>query len=263
MKMWTYIKLTWYMASLTVLSQMEYRASFFIKIAGIVVNDLGLFLIWIIFFNRFPAINGWGLRSMLLLFALFLISFSLFAIFSAGTLEMAKLITRGELDYFLTLPKQVQWQISVSKSEFVAIGDLVLGVGMLFFAGPWTLSRALVFIVVSVLSAIVMYGFASIVQSLAFYFGNFEETADRWYWTLWGLSLYPQTIFSGPLKVIMLVLVPVFFVSSLPISLINNFSWAGLIFLATATLLFFLVSVWVFNKGLRRYESGNLINLRV
>ena len=258
-----YVRLTWEMTKLAIASEMEYRITFVTKVIGMVINDFGLLLLWVIFFKKFPAVNGWQFHDMLLLYAIITVSFSLFGLFSGGTMELAKLVTKGELDYFLTLPKNVLWHVSVSKTEISVLGDFVFGVIMLFFAGPFSLGQLGVYVLVTLASCFLMYSFASTVQSLVFFFGNFEETAERWYWTLFGFSLYPQSVFSGWLKAIMLLVIPAFFVVSLPMQIIRSFDFPHLLLLLAATLGFFCLSVFTFQKGLRRYESGNLINVRV
>lgn len=41
-------------------SAMEYRASFLSQMIGMMVNNAIYFLIWVIFFDRFKEVRGWG-----------------------------------------------------------------------------------------------------------------------------------------------------------------------------------------------------------
>jgi len=65
------------------------------------------------------------------------------------------------------------------------------------------------------------------------------------------------------LKIITLTILPAFFMAILPTQLIAKFSWplAGVFLGFTALITTF--AVWFFNHGLRRYESGNLISVKM
>lgn len=259
-----YVSLTWEIVSLNISSAMEYRISFLSQVLGIILNDISHLLIWAIFFGRFQTINGWQIHDMMLMLSVFFTVFGVHGIFGGGLLELAKYIARGELDYFLTFPKNVLWHSVVNRTEIPSIGDFILGIIIfLFLTGPLTFEKILVFILVSLISTAILFNFTITTQSLPFYLGNFEESADRWLWTLFGMALYPQTIFTGWLKVFTLTILPTFFLVYLPVGMLKNFSWADLgIMLAFAVGTFFL-AIFVFYRGLRRYESGNLINIRV
>jgi len=261
---WRYVDLSWHMVWLNVSSQMEYRLSFISQVLGIMFNDFTHIVLWMIFFDRFTTINGWQFHDMMLLLSVFLVIFGWLEVYTGGLPELAKYIARGELDYFLTFPKNVLWHSSVSKSDIAGIGDVLLALIIFFFlTGPLTVEKIVVYTIVTLLSTLILINFTIITQSLAFFFGNFEESADRWLWTLFGIALYPQTIFGGWLKVITLTLLPSFFLVYLPVSLLQKFSWPPLLILGAFCLGTFLLAAFVFYRGLRRYESGNLINVRV
>lgn len=259
-----YISLTWHIAWLNISAAMEYRVSFLTQVIGIVINDLSYLLIWTLFFKSFPIINGWQIHDMLLLMAVFFVIFgTLETVFGGGT-ELAKYITKGELDYFLTFPKNVLWHSTMSRSDIAGIGDMILGIVIfLFLSGPLTLEKIIVYLIVTTFAFLILFNFVIITQSLAFYVGNFEESADRWLWTLFGVALYPQTIFSGWIKVVTLTVLPTFFIIYLPVSLLNHFSWQPLLLIIGFWLLTSGLALLLFYRGLRRYESGNLINVRI
>ena len=103
------------------------KVNFIIKIVSMLISNIGLFAVWIIFFETFPSVNGWGFAETLTLFSLNLFIFSLFSLTSYGLLDLAKYIAEGNLDYFLTLPKSVLWQVSVNRISIESLSDLVFG----------------------------------------------------------------------------------------------------------------------------------------
>jgi ABC-2 type transport system permease protein len=50
------------------LSVMEYRVSFLSQVIGMMVNNGIYFLVWVIFFDRFKEVRGWGMTDMYITF---------------------------------------------------------------------------------------------------------------------------------------------------------------------------------------------------
>lgn len=263
-KLFTYIRLSLELVKLSILSAMEYRIAFIVQIVGMILNDAAHLAIWIIFFSRFNEIQGWAANDMFLLFSIFFVSFGLFAFFAGGAIEMAKYISRGQMDYFLALPKNPMWHITSIYTEIPAMGDIILGITLfLFFTGPLSLEKILVYALVVTFSSLIIYNFAVVTQSLAFFFGNYDESAERWIWILFGVVIYPQSVFTGWLKVIMLTILPAYFVVAVPVSLLKHFDWGVFGSLFGFWLITLLLALFIFKRGLRRYESGNLLDPRL
>lgn len=260
---WTYVVLTWQIMQTSIASAMEYRASFLIKVGGMIINDFGHLVLWLVFFAKFPSVNGWNIHDTVLLLSLSMLMYGLLVLVSGGVIEISRTIANGGFDYYLGLPKNPLWHISVDRTEIAGLGDLIFGLGLFLIAGNPTITRILILLAVALLASFIMYNFTVIVQSLAFYFGDFEESAERWFWTMLGFGFYPQNIFFGALKVAMLTILPVFFIYSVPIRIIQHFGWLDLAILLAAAIASFVLAQLVFRSGLKRYESGNLINSRI
>lgn len=261
-KLLTYFKLTFEVTKLSILSAMEYRASFLTQVIGMALNDVLLIVMWYVFFSKFPDLRGWHMHDTLLLFAVGMTNFGIYRIFGGNAEEISRTIIRGELDYFMTLPRSVLWQVSTAKSNISAIGDLLFGIILFLFVVPsWP--GFVIYVLLSFLTAMILYNFTVILHSMAFFFGNFEETAERVFSIMLGLSLYPETTFSGIIKFITFTFIPVFFITWTPVRLINSFQWENLVYLLAFWLITLFLALFIFNRGLRRYESGNLINLKM
>jgi len=98
---------------------------------------------------------------------------------------------------------------------------------------------------------------------IGFYVGNFEEGADQLFFALLGFTLYPQTVFSGALKLITLTILPAFFIAALPVSIMRTFSFTGLGIVAVAAVVSATLAITFFRISMRRYESGNAINVNM
>jgi ABC-2 type transport system permease protein len=257
-----YLTLSKEIMKLSILQSMEYRASFLTQVIGMFVNDIGLVLLWVIFFQKFPQVNGWAFKDMALLYAIFATSYAITFICADGISDLSKKIAHGDLDYFLSLPKNVLWQIAISKSSTPAIGDLLFGIAIFFFWCSPTLSSTLVFILVSLMAALLSFSFNLFVNSLEFFIPGIFEATDNLMSLLMSFGNYPYTIYHGVLKVVSMTIIPGFFVIALPVSLVRTFSLTELLLLVIGTASYFLIAVTMFFWGLKRYESGNLINVR-
>lgn len=257
-----YLRLTWELKKKSLLSAMEYRASFLLQVTGMVVNDIGLMLLWGIFFKQFPTVNGWGIGDTAWIFALSTTSFGIVMIAGRGVLHLAKTIVSGDLDYYLSLPVSALWHTIVSRTDISAIGDALFGIAVFFFVWDGSALQILLFLFFSGIAGITLIAMTVITQSLTFWLGDFEDAAENVFHTTLVPTLYPQNIFSGALKIIMMTIIPTFFLVALPAATIKHFAWNGIFAVMGFAAISIVIAIFVWRAGLRRYESGSLINVR-
>ena len=109
------------------LSAMEYRVAFLSQVAGMMLNNAIYFVFWLIFFDRFKEVQGWGLNNMLLLFGLVATGFGLAVYLFGNVLRLADVIAGGRLDYYLSLPRPVLLHVLASGSRPSGLGDVLYG----------------------------------------------------------------------------------------------------------------------------------------
>ena len=88
-------------------SVMEYRISFLTQVIGMLFNNFIYFAIWIIFFDRFEEVRGWGINDMYVTFGILASAFGLVAVFFGNAFTLGDIINNGRLDYYLSLPRPV------------------------------------------------------------------------------------------------------------------------------------------------------------
>jgi ABC-2 type transport system permease protein len=145
---------------------------------------------------------------------------------------------------------------------FAGWGDIGFGVLSLAVAahlGSIQLGGALALSLVGVAVAV---AYVTLVGSLAFFMGNAQAAAFQARDSLVNFSLYPSPVFRGWTRVLLMTLVPAAFISHVPIELLRHFDTVWLTTLLAFAAGLWLLTLWVFRRGLRRYESGNLIVLR-
>ncbi len=241
---------------------LEYRASLVSQVAGMFINDILWVAFWVLYFTKFPVLRGWTLDDVIVLWAVVTTSYGLATGLFANALRIPQMIVQGQLDYYLALPKNVLLHLLVSQIRLVNFGDLLFGPILLVVMVKLTWMKLLVFVIASLLAAIVLMGFFILAGSLTFFLGNADAIGGQFVSALLHFSTYPTVIFDQSVKFILFTLIPAGFVSTLPVELVRQFDPLRFLALAGGALLFLGLGVLVFHLGLRRYESGNLMSMR-
>ena len=76
-------------------------------------------------------------------------------------------------------------------------------------------------------------------------------------------ATYPGTIFKGGVKLILYTIIPVGIANYMPVDIILNFNIRKLIYIIAFTTMIIILAFVIFNKGLKRYSSSNLMSSRV
>ena len=245
------------------LSAMEYRVSFILQVLGMILNNGAYFVFWVIFFERFESVRGWGLTDMFVLFGIVAASFGLGMFFFGNIHYLADMIAEGRMDYFLSLPRPVLLHSLASRSTPSGMGDFLYGILSFIVAGQFSADAVLRFGLGVVLGTIVFVAFMTLVQSLAFWIGNASMIAMQVSNALVTFALYPLTLFDGTAKLILFTILPAAFIGSIPAEFVRSFSWGQLAQMSAAAGGLLVLSVFVFYRGLRRYESGSAIQVQV
>ena len=249
--------------NVNLLSTMEYRGAFLSQAIGMMVNDFMYFVIWIIFFDRFQDVRGWGLNDMYLTYGVLASAFGLVSLLFGNAFNLSEIISKGRLDYYLSLPRPVLLHTVASRMIASGIGDFSYGFLSYALSGYFTWDGLLRFVLAVVLAATVFAAFLILIQSLAFWLGmmsNFSALALN---AILTFGIYPTTLFDSYAKLILLTLIPAALMGAIPAEFIRAFTWQTLAQLLVGAIAFLLIAVAVFTLGLRRYESGSAIQLEV
>lgn len=238
---------------------MEFRVAFITQVVGMVVNNALYFLFWVVFFQRFERVAGYGLGDMALLFGMAACAFGLGTYFFGNVLVLADVIAEGRLDYYLALPRPTLLHALASRSVGSGLGDICYGVISFLVIGPHTPDAAARFVLGVACGVAVMVGFLVLVNSLAFWVGAASQVSGQALSALITFATYPITLFDGTAKLLLFTVMPAALMASVPADFVRSFSWAELGLLAGGAATFLLLATAVFHRGLRRYESGSAI----
>jgi ABC-2 type transport system permease protein len=239
------------------------RGSFLVSAVSMFINNFIFFITWLILFNQVETIGGWQLRDCALMFGLVAVAFGTMLIVTGGVWNMARHISEGGLDTFLTTPRPVLASILASRSIVSGWGDLFSGLVLIVAAGYYTPLHIVLIVVTAGCSAVMFLMTGVILHSAAFWFGPVNQLSRQLHEFLLTFSLYPGPIYGGWLRYLIFTAVPAGFISTFPVELIRDLSiWKlGAVLIATA--FYTVIALSIFRAGLRRYESGNQIGMMV
>jgi ABC-2 type transport system permease protein len=245
------------------LSAMEYRVSFLTQVFGMMLNNAMYFVIWAIFFDRFKSIRGWSLTDLYVTFGITASAFGLVSLLFGNAFFLGDIISKGRLDYYLSLPRPVLLHAVASRSVASGMGDFSYGVLSYLISGAASWDGLLRFLAAVLLAAAVFAAFLMIVQSLAFWIGTTSYLSGIAVNAMVTFAIYPITLFDPAARLILFTLVPAALMGAVPASFVRSFGWGTLGELALGALVFLGLAVVLFYTGLKRYESGSAVQIEV
>lgn len=247
--------------SISVRSQMQYRASFFMLAFSLFLSSfVGIAGIWILF-DRFKLVAGWNFAEVAVLYGIVHMGFAISEAFARGLDKFDQLLIMGDFDRLLLRPAGTLFQVAASQVQLMRIGRFLQGL-FVFSLGIHELGISLfsyqLFVLVLAIfgTAALFYGLLVLQATIAFWTTESLELMNIA--TYGGLEAcqFPITIYPMLFQIIFTYIIPLACVSYFPASTIlghsqNPYAWlfpfAGVIFLAA--MCFF----W--NFGVRRYTS--------
>jgi ABC-2 type transport system permease protein len=243
-------------------AQLEYRGAFISQVVSMALNDAFWIVFWSLFFTRFPVLHGWHQKDIMTIWAVSASGFGIAATLAGNTFQLARVVTRGELDSWLLYPRALLPHLALAKTIPSGFGDAIFGyVLYIGFVKPdW--QHLLLFVLFTLTAAVLFVGFFTLAGSLSFFVGNAEVLAEQWIFSLITFSTFPEPLFQGAVKLLLFTIVPAGFVSYLPLEALHTGSVQCIAATVLGSLAILAIGVSTFYLGMRRYESGNLISMR-
>ncbi len=239
------------------------RGAFLIETALMIATNLIFFATWWIFFRQFNDVAGWNFTDLMTIMVVGTGGYGLMQVCFGGVRNLSKIIISGDLDPFMTQPKNLLLHIAGSKSHSKGWGHLMTAFILLFFGKIASLYTFPLIILCIISSCLVFTSVNVAAHCLPFWMGPVESLSKKYCDALFLFALYPTNIYSGLLQVVMFTLIPAGVISYLPVELVRDFSWVQFFTLILSTIVFVGVAFFIFYSGLKRYESGNKFGMRV
>ncbi|GHU66864.1 ABC transporter permease [Clostridia bacterium] len=245
---------------LNLASALEYRASFFIQAFGMALsNSSFIFFWWIAFRQVGGSIAGYSFEDVLFIWAVSSSGFGLTSILFANASSLTNLIVTGELDTFLLQPCSVLLNFICAKTSLSAYGDLLYGIiiMLIFYAGN---AAAWLWFLCGALTCMTLYAAISVAaHTLSFYWGDAQVVGTLASEFAINFSIYPERIYGPVVRAVMYSLIPAAIAVHVPLRMLHGFR-PGIALAALGGAMVYCAAAGVFfYRGLRRYESGNVI----
>jgi len=244
------------------MKQMVNKVTFITNILFMILNNGSFILQWIILFNIKSEIGGYTFKEVILLWGMAASVFGLAHIMFNKAFSLSDLIINGKLDTFLVQPKNVFLSVITSDTRVSAIGDLIYGYICLIIYGI-TFKTFFFFTFFTITGAIILTAFSSILNSFSFWIVKADILSDCLTDILINFATYPGSIFKESIQILLLTLIPVGVSNYLAVDLILNFNIWGFLYNLAFAIIITMFAFWIFNKGLKRYASSNLMSSRI
>lgn len=258
------IKLFLMYFKLNLSSALEYRVSFITSAISMAVSNATFIFFWAVAFDQIGgAIGGYGFRDVMFIWAASSAAFGLANILFGNITHINDIVMTGELDTYLLQPRNTLMNLALSKTEFTAWGDLLYGV-VLIACTARGIGDIAAFALAAITGGAIMASMIVIFQSTVFFMGNSSFLAGMSVNLSANFCTYPEGIFPKAVRFLLYWLIPAQFIVHVPLKLARGANiaiWLPAQFLAAAV--FVSLAFFVFNRGLKRYESGNLIITRM
>ena len=260
------IKLYLRYISVSIQSQMQYKASFIMMtIAHFAITFIDFIGVWVLF-DRFGAIKGWKLPEIALFYGMIHMAFAIAETAARGFDSFDSQVRTGEFDRILLRPRSLVLQIIGQEFQLMRIGRFSQGFIVLSWA-MWSLNNSLSFIKIMLIIISIFGG--------AFLFsGLFVLQATLSFWSVQSLEVVNMVTYGG----VEIAQFPVtiydswfrkFFIFVVPLACINYFPAMGILNKADPLnspawlpwlspivgIVFFILALQVFKFGVRHYKS--------
>lgn len=235
----------------------EYRVNSLVQIGAMVLNDVVVIIAFFLIFSSMGTVNGYGFRETAMLTAIALVGIGFAGIMAGAYSNIYQHIINGTLDTYLSMPINELFHVLISKLEPDNIGDFVLGIALFII-----LKIPLGIGILAALSCCAAYlGLSIAINTIAFFSERPYRAVRAVRHLLFSFPLWPSGLVHVPTKIAMIVTL-LAFITLVPVSVILEPSLTGIAVMIFGSAITFLFGIVTWKRGLRRYESGNLVGMR-
>ena len=256
------LKISFLSVKYAIMREMLNKTAFFTNVIIMILNNATFILQWAILYSLKDNVGGYTFKQVLLLWGVAAGTFGFSRFFFKKAFELYDIINTGKLDAFLVQPKNVLLSTITTDVSPSALGDMIYGYIMLFVYG-FTISRFLLFTTFIICGGFIVTSVSIILSSLSFWLNKTDIIADTINGLMVNFGTYPEGIFKGLAKGLLYTLVPVGFAIYMPVEILTKFNIYNFLILISITTILVIFSFIIFNKGLKKYSSSNLMSARI
>jgi ABC-2 type transport system permease protein len=244
-------------------SSMEYRTNFLFE-AVLSVVEVGMYLFyWRLFFEISSGIPGVSYAQLAAL-----VAFNHVIYAGADTLMgnhvwgAVESIVKGQVDVYMVQPKSVLFQLFFSGAQPMRATQIVVGTALYFFFVPPSLTSIVLYVFGFLVGTVIFSSWIIAVHSLTFRLGN-GALVYKLLSVILHFAKKPARIFSFGVRFVLYTVIPAAYVGTVQAEQVFSPSVGWILGLVGIAAIAPPIAAFAFNRGLRRYESGNLVGVRL
>lgn len=242
---------------------MEYKVDFIVGAVGFLLSQALEILFIGIIFSQIPDLAGWTFNEILFIYGFSLIPKAIDHMFFDNLWMVGyHIVRKGEFDKYLTRPINSLFYVTVEKFQIDAFGELIMGIILITYSliqiGADIVWYRVLVLLLLVPFAVLIYTAIKIITSAISFWTKQSGHITHMFYMSSDFSKYPVTIYNNFIKVVITFIIPFAFTSYYPASYFLRgenglFCVLGTILISS---LLFVVSILVWNRGVKKYESA-------
>jgi len=256
------IKFAIYSIKKNIQSSAELRTSFLMNVIGMAVNNLAFIFLWMFFVKSVGVIGGWRAIDIIGLQGFLAISYGIVLSGAGGLRRVNDYVVSGAFDRFMLSPKNLILRIATSSFGASAVGDVIFGVICLViycFLIQVSLFQIFLVVILLFLATVIFFAMTILISSVSFLFTDASSVHDGMFEIFFTPALFHGGAFQGVMRFIFTFLIPSLLIGTIPLEALKDISLSKIILMIVMAFFLFFLSIFLFNRSVRRYESSNFM----
>jgi ABC-2 type transport system permease protein len=239
-----------------------YRSNFITLVAVDLVWVFVEFGLFAVLYGHTETLAGWTKPQVFFFLGLYFTTDAVFsALFQRNFWDFNSLVREGELDIVLTKPIAAAFLALTRWMNLTGIFNVALGVAIMIryaeaaqFAGGWQWLYVPFWVVLGVFIALLIRFFFAVWV----FWTERAWTINALYYQFATLATKPHTLYPPLIRYVLLTLLPFAFIGSVPArALTHGITAEETALMVSVIVLFALANRFLWNLGLRRYQSAS------
>lgn len=257
-----YAKVFWVQLKNNFVREAVYRSNFLTMIVVDLIWIAVEFSLFTVIYANTETLGGWSKPQTYFFLGIFFASDALFTtFFQRNFWNFSDLVNKGELDILLTKPVHPLFLALTRWFNLTAIFNFFLGLGILIrfsdeagFEGGWKWLGLVGWLGVG-LSTALLVRFAF---SIWIFWTERSWAMARMYYQFFAFATKPDTIYPKMIRYLILTALPFAFIGSVPArALLQGLELSEYLRIAAVLSVFFVINAFLWNAGLKRYQSAS------
>jgi len=243
-------------------SSAELRTSFWLTVFGMAINNTSFIILWGFFVTSVGAIGGWTVLDIIGLQGFVATCFGIVFSAGGGIRKLADHTASGAFDRFLLSPKNLLVRVATSSFNVSAVGDIAFGIiclGTYAFLIHASFYQVLLIAYLIVASSIVFLSAAITIYSMSFFFMDANSVTSSLFELFLTPALFHGGAFQGVMRFVFTFIVPSLLIGALPVETVRDLSTQKLLLISILAIFWFFISILIFQRAIRKYESSNFM----